>query len=271
MVDSSRPAHGVTDDAPVSPPRSRASTVVRATQCFAPARGRPRAFPAAARAGGGQGRRESSPGLIRRIDSSNCQSSRRCRRLRHCFRPAGFLDFCTRRRPPRLPPIGERMRLTLLGAGHIGRTIARLLAASGDYDSPSSPRRWRARTARVAGARCRRAESATRDTARGARATAVSTRCPTTWPRTPRRPSAKRLPLLRPDRGRRGDARDPSTRRRCGHRFMPQCGWRGLHRHRCAPSGASFENAARSEDARWRAAAFPTNALKYNLRGASTG
>ncbi|MEO7244075.1 MAG: saccharopine dehydrogenase NADP-binding domain-containing protein, partial [Rubrivivax sp.] len=30
-------------------------------------------------------------------------------------------------------PIRPPMRLTLLGAGHIGRTIARWLAASGDY------------------------------------------------------------------------------------------------------------------------------------------
>jgi saccharopine dehydrogenase-like NADP-dependent oxidoreductase len=119
------------------------------------------------------------------------------------------------------------MRTVLLGAGHIGQTIARLLAESGDYNLTLADRDARALKA----ASALHAEKTLVDSTDPAgaghaaeRADVVINALPYHMAVTVATAARHRHPLLRPDRG---CARHPghcSAGRRCPVAFMPQCG-----------------------------------------------
>ena len=164
------------------------------------------------------------------------------------------------------------MQVALLGAGHIGQTIARLLPAAATTSVTVVDReRGRARAARRRRHRDRR-RSTPNDPPRCAAALrghdAVINALPYHLAIAAGDAGARgRLPLLRPDRGRGRHARDQGAGRRRAHRLHAAVrAGAGLHRHRRAPPGASPSTTLHDVKMRVGALpAFPTNALKYNL------
>jgi 2',3'-cyclic-nucleotide 2'-phosphodiesterase (5'-nucleotidase family) len=144
----------------------------------------------------------------------------------------------------RSEPGAAAMRITLLGAGHIGQTIARLLATSGDYEvtvfdrDPQALARLGRAAHPVPRGRHRRPGRAAAGAARPGRGDQCAALPPGHLAATQAREA--RLPLLRPDRGRGRHARHPAPGRRRAHRLHAAVrAGAGLHRHRRPPPGRS--------------------------------
>jgi len=159
------------------------------------------------------------------------------------------------------------MRITLLGAGTIGQTIARLLVPAATSTSPC--RRQRRGTAKLATNPCAHAAE-TADAAallEVLRARRSSTPCPITGHAGGDAGARGRLPLFRPHRG-RGATRPSSSWPQAPHRLHAAVRLAPASSASSRTTCASFDSL---QEVKMRSARcpFPTNSLKYNLTWSS--